>query len=70
MSEKEQIEKIKRIALGSTLIEVRKKAIDALSSYGEPAISAITDIIDDSITMDVRTYGLEIIKRIKEKPRD
>ncbi len=52
------------LALGSRLVELRKKAIDALGGYGESAILDILKIVEKSITPKVRTYGLAKIEEI------
>ncbi len=66
-SDEEQIDGLKRVAMRSVTPDARKKAIDTLAVYGKKAIPAITDIIKDSLSTDVREYGLDTIKRIKGK---
>ena len=67
MSEEEQIEKLKKIALDTQWTDVEKKVIDALEAYGEKGIVPITEIIERTTWTDLEKYGLETIKRIKEK---
>jgi len=67
LSEEEEIEKLKEIAITSGLVEVRKKCIDALAAYGEKAIPAILEVVEHSSIVEVRTHGLETVKKLKEK---
>ena len=67
LSEEEQIEKLKEVGLSTTIPDVKKKVIDTLASYGDKAIPAVTEIIKNTTIVDTRTYGLDIIKKIKEK---
>ena len=69
LSEEEQIEKLKEVGLSTVIVSVKKKVIETLSIYGEKAIPAITEIIEATIVPEVEEYGLETIKRIKEKSR-
>jgi hypothetical protein len=46
--------------------DVRKSAIDALSAYKEKGIGAITEIVDTSPNNEVRTYGFNTIKKVKQ----
>jgi len=65
LSVEEQIDGLKKVAMRSVEPDARKKAIDTLATYGEKAIPAITEIINDALSTGVRDYGLEIIKKIK-----
>ena len=47
-------------------IEVKKKVIDVLQEYGEQGIAPIHDIIDLNQSSEVKLYGLDAIKRIKQ----
>ena len=67
MSAEEQIDGLKKVAMSSVEPDARRKVIDTLAVYGEKAIPAITEIIKDSLSIDVREYGLDTIKRIKGK---
>jgi hypothetical protein len=67
LSEKEQIDKLKEVALSSSNLELIKKVIDVLAIYGEDAILAITEIVNKSVFYDIKDYGLDIIKKIKSK---
>ena len=47
---------------------LKKKAIDTLAAYGNSeAILAIVEIVDAAGNPEVKEYGLEVIKRIKEE---
>ena len=67
MSAEEQIDGLKKVAMSSVEPDARRKVIDTLAAYGEKAIPAITEIIKDSLSVDLREYGLDVIKRIKGK---
>ena len=71
MSDEEQIKKLKNYAIDiATSSKERKTTIDTLAVYGEPAIPAITEIVEETLTNgEVRLHGLETIKKIKEKSR-
>lgn len=66
MSEIKQIEKIKEQFTLDIHPEIRKKAIDALSAYGNNGIEAINDLMRITVNDEVKIHGLETIKRIKE----
>jgi hypothetical protein len=61
----EEIKKLKDVALTSGLVSVKKATIDALSAYGQQAIPAITEIISQSSTEEVRVHGLAVVQRLK-----
>ena len=65
---KDIIEKLRTMGLTTDLMDVKKQVIDTLESFGESAIPTITEIIDDTEHIEVKEYGLEKIKRIKERP--
>ncbi len=46
-----------------------KKILDTLSAFGEKGVYPILDIADNSVDQDVREYGYELIKRVKERTR-
>lgn len=66
MSVEQQIDGLKKVAMSSTDPEARRKAVDALAAYGDKAIPAISDVISDALSKEIREYGLGIIKRLKE----
>ena len=66
MSEIIQIENIKEQFSLNIDTAVRKKAIDALSTYGNNGIDAINDLMRITVNDEVKVHGLETIKKIKE----
>lgn len=64
-----EINRIKRIATFSLDNEVKLKTIDRLETYGEDGISSIAEIIETTTYPDVRSRGLEVIKRIRSKSK-
>jgi hypothetical protein len=63
----EEMDKLKAVALASKSPEIRKTTIDSLEAYGQPAIPAITAIVADSTDDEVKTYGLNTIKKLRSK---
>jgi len=57
------------IATYSSLIEVKKKVLDALAAYGEPSISDILKVVENSSTEAVRTHGLAKVEELKKKSK-
>ena len=63
----EEIKKLKKVGRMEPDPNLKKKAIDALAAYGNSeAILAIVEIVDAAGNPEVKEYGLEVIKRIKE----
>ena len=50
-------------------LEQKKQVIDTLVSYGENAIPSILEIVDNSSLGELKKYGLEKIKGIKEESK-
>ena len=67
INKEEQINGLKKVGLNSSSVDTRKKVIDTLATYDENAIPAITEIINNSWAVEVREYGLDTIKQIKQK---
>jgi hypothetical protein len=65
-SKDEQIKKLTEVGKVTDLVSVKKSTIDTLTTYGEQAIPAITEIVKASHTETVRIYGLEAIKKVKD----
>ena len=64
----EEIKKLKEVGRGEPDPNLKKKAIDTLAAYGNSeAIKAIVEIVDMTRFLEVKEYGLEAIKRIKEE---
>jgi hypothetical protein len=66
LSEIKQIENIKEQFALNIHTETRKKAIDALSAYGNNGIEAINDLMRITVNDEVKIHGLETIKKVKE----
>jgi hypothetical protein len=66
LSEIKQIEKIKEQFTLTIHSETRKKAIDALSAYGNNGIDAINDLMRITVNDEVKMHGLDTIKKIKD----
>jgi hypothetical protein len=67
MSHDDEIKRLKDIGLETRDLNIVHNIIYNLSAYGPKSISAISDIIDTQADIEVRSYGLETIERIKEK---
>jgi len=68
LSEEEQMEKLKEIALKSkSKWMVQMKVIDTLEVFGDKAIPPITEIVKRVNDSAVKKHGLDAIKRLKEK---
>lgn len=55
------------LAVKSRLLGVRMKVIDALALYGDSGIPDILEIINKSVTREIRVHGLAKIEEIKKK---
>lgn len=67
LSEKEQIEKLKDVALQSYSPSVSFKTIDTMAIYGEKAIPALTEIAKKSMIFEVQERAVDKIREIKER---
>ena len=66
LSNKGEIIRIKHQIYTSSEPVIQTKAIDNLATYGDQAISEISEVINLSdINLRVREYGLQIIEDIK-----
>lgn len=75
MSEKEQIEKLKDVALKHTSddrldIAGRESAVDAMAAYGDIAIPALIEVSQKADISLVRKRALESIARIKREAKE
>ena len=66
MSEDEEIKKLKGVGIMTVNPNVKKKTIDTLAVYRNPAIESIAEIVDMTVNPEVKEHGLDAIKRIKE----
>lgn len=67
MSVEQQIDSLKKVAMSSTDPDARRKIVDTLAAYGDKAVPAISEVISDSLSKEIREYGLGVIKRLQEK---
>ena len=67
MSEVEEIKKLENVGVMTVDVNVKKKTIDTLEVYGKSAIEAIAEIANMTRDSEVKEYGLDAIKRIKEE---
>lgn len=68
MSEEKQIEDLKSQFRRTTDSELRKQMLDTISAYENNGIDAINDLISSTIDDEVKSYGLNLIKKIKQNP--
>ena len=66
MSQDEEITRLLTIAKETKDLKIVNHIIFNLAAYGPKSISAINEIIDDQTDMQIRIYGRETIRRIKE----
>lgn len=66
MSENEQIKKIRDTAIYTVDSNVKISSIDSLATYGMHGIDPIIDIVGSTIREEVKTHGLDTVKRIRE----
>ena len=63
----DEISRLVDTAVSCKDIEVKKKVIDVIEEYREQGIAPIHDIIDWNQSSEVKLYGLDVIKRIKQE---
>ncbi len=51
-------------------IDLQKKAIDSLATYGQRGIAPILEIISDCSNEEIKKYGHQTLKIIIEKTKD
>jgi hypothetical protein len=66
LSENEQIKKIRDTAIYTVDSNVKISSIDSLATYGMQGIDPIIDIVGSTIREEVKTHGLEAVKRIRQ----
>ena len=66
MSEEKQIEDLKSQFRRTTDSDLRKQMLDTISAYKNNGIDAINDLISTTIDDEVKSHGLNLIKKIKE----
>jgi hypothetical protein len=65
MSEEKQIEDLKSQFRRTTESELRKQMLDTISAYQNNGIDAINELISSTIDDEVKSHGLNLIKKIK-----
>jgi hypothetical protein len=63
---KNEIERIKRLALGTYSTSEKIKAIDTLAAYSVSAIEAIIEIADKTYSSTIRNHALDTVHNIKK----
>ena len=66
MSESQQIKKIRDTAIYTVDSNMKISSIDSLATYGMQGIDPIIDIVGSTIREEVKTHGLDAVKRIRE----
>ena len=66
MSEDKQIEDLKSQFRRTTESELRKQMLDTISAYQNNGIDAINELINSTIDDEVKSQGLNLIKKIKQ----
>ncbi|MDQ6862402.1 MAG: hypothetical protein M3044_01115 [Thermoproteota archaeon] len=55
--------------LGTTDTNARKNAFDVLAIYGSNGEATITEPLGSTINDEVKAYGFEVIKRMKQSTK-
>lgn len=66
MSEDKQIEDLKSQFRRTTESELRKRIVDTISAYQNNGIDTINELISSTIDDEVKSHGLNLIKKIKQ----
>jgi hypothetical protein len=66
MSEKKQVEDLKSQFRRTTDSDLRKQMLDTISAYENNGIDAINELISNTIDDEVKSHGLNLIKKIKQ----
>ena len=66
MSEEKQIEDLKSQFRRTTDSDLRKQMLDTISAYENNGIDAINELISNTIDDEVKSHGLNLIKKIKQ----
>ncbi len=67
MTQMKEIGKLKDIGTETSNMEVVRYVIENLAAYGHKSIPAITEIVNYQANIDIRSYGLETIEKIKHR---
>jgi hypothetical protein len=66
MPEDKQIEDLKSQFRRTTESELRKRIVDTISAYQNNGIDTINELISSTIDDEVKSHGLNLIKKIKQ----
>jgi hypothetical protein len=66
LTDKDQIDKIKMEGIATIESNKKTESIDALATYGKDGIDPIMDVINSTARTEIREYGLEKIRQIRE----
>lgn len=66
MSEDKQIEDLKSQFRRTTESELRKRIVNTISAYQNNGIDTINELISSTIDDEVKSHGLNLIKKIKQ----
>lgn len=66
MPEDKQIEDLKSQFRRTTESELRKRIVNTISAYQNNGIDTINELISSTIDDEVKSHGLNLIKKIKQ----
>jgi isopentenyl diphosphate isomerase/L-lactate dehydrogenase-like FMN-dependent dehydrogenase len=67
MSQEEEIKNLTDIATETENLNIVNTVISNLAAYGPKSIPAISEIIEQKHSTQVRSYGMKTIKEIKQR---
>jgi len=67
MSQEEEIKKLTDIATETENLNIVNTVISNLAAYGPKSIPAISEIMEQKHSSEVRSYGMKTIKKIKQQ---
>ena len=67
MSRDHEIKTLTEVALLTQVPEVKMRLMDTLALYGREGIAAIAEVLAQTVTPDVKNYGVYLIKRLEQK---
>ena len=67
MSEKEQIEKLKQVAMTASTLPAQLAAVDAIGAYGENGIATLLELSTSATVPRVQIHALEVLKQVRGK---
>lgn len=66
MSETEQIEKLKEVAMNGPTLDMMLKAVDAIGTFGQNAVPTLLDLSHSATNPSVAARALKILRAVKE----